>query len=136
MVTQFGMSDKMGNIDYVNEQQTYLGPSANALQAGPETQEKIDTEVRKIVDEGYKTAKDILTKHKSKLDQLANGLLEYETLTGDEITKVMNGLPLAKTEDDNNEDSDGTSSSITSIPKSGKKPPKGGGGGLEPQPQS
>jgi len=136
MVTQFGMSDKMGNIDYVNEQQTYLGPSANALQAGPETQEKIDTEVRKIVDEGYKTAKDILTKNKNKLDHLANGLLEYETLTGDEITKVMNGISLEKTDDDNNEGSGGTSSSITSIPKSGKNPPNEGDSGLEPQPQN
>ena len=97
---------------------------------------KIDTEVRKIVDEGYKTAKDILTKNKNKLDHLANGLLEYETLTGDEITKVMNGISLEKTDDDNNEGSGGTSSSITSIPKSGKNPPKEGDSGLEPQPQN
>ncbi len=136
MVTQFGMSDKMGNIDYVNEQQTYLGPSGNSLQAGPETQEKIDNEVRKIVDEGYKTAKEILTNNKAKLDQLAKGLLEYETLTGDEITKVMNGKSLDKSEDDNNGGNDGSSSSITSIPKTGNTSPKKDDGGLEPQPSN
>ena len=133
MVTQFGMSDTMGNIDYVNEQQSYLGPSASSLQAGPETQEKIDLEVRKIVDEGYQTAKNILTEHKGKLDHLANGLLEYETLTGDEITRVMNGEQL-KRGDDSGDDggSDDSSSSVTAVPKAGRKPPEGESG-LEPQ---
>merc|ERR1711991_595436 len=80
MVMQFGMSDNLGNIDYANEQQTYLGPTSGNIQAGPETQEKIDSEIRKIVDEGYDTAKKILTKNRKKLDNLALGLLEYETL--------------------------------------------------------
>jgi cell division protease FtsH len=57
MVTQFGMSNELGNIDFINEQQTYLGPSSGNIQAGPETQEKIDSEIRSIVDEGYDTAK-------------------------------------------------------------------------------
>ena len=96
MVTQFGMSNELGNIDFINEQQTYLGPSSGNIQAGPETQEKIDSEIRSIVDEGYDTAKKILTKNKKKLDNLALGLLEYETLTGDEITKVMNGERLVR----------------------------------------
>jgi cell division protease FtsH len=132
MVTQFGMSDLMGNIDYVNEQQSYLGPSGPGVQAGPETQEKIDSEIRKIVDEGYKTARKILKDNKEKLDFLAKGLLEYETLTGDEIMKVMNGTALNRSEDI---DDDGSASSLTSVPKSGKKPPKKKGG-LEPQTSS
>jgi len=57
MVMQFGMSDNLGNIDYANEQQTYLGPTSPGSHLGPETQEKIDIEVRKLVDEGYATAK-------------------------------------------------------------------------------
>ena len=133
MVTQFGMSEKLGNIDYVNEQQSYLGPSASGLQAGPETQEKIDVEVRKIVDEGYNSAKAILTKHRDKLECLAKGLLEYETLTGSEIEKVMNGGVLSHETDD--EDSGGNAVSVTAVPKSGKKPPKKDGG-LSPQPSS
>ena len=132
MVTQFGMSEIMGNIDYVNEQQSYLGPTAASLQAGPETQEKIDGEVRKLVDEGYKTARKILTKNKDKLDLLAQGLLEYETLTGEEITRVMNGEELHREEDSDNGDGN-SASSVTSIPKTGRKKPPKNKGGLEPQ---
>ena len=133
MVTQFGMSDELGNIDFINEQQSYIGPTAGHVQAGPETQEKIDSEIRKIVDEGYSTARKILTKNKRKLDNLAFGLLEYETLTGAEITRVMNGQQLNREEDLDDSDS---GSSLASVPKSGDtKPKKGGGGELKPQPQ-
>ena len=137
MVTQFGMSDTLGNIDFINEQQSYLGPSSNSIQAGPETQEKIDVEIRKIVDEGYDKAKQILTKNKKKLDNLALGLLEYETLTGDEIKKVMNGGKLHREDGLDDLDDSGTGSSLVSVPKSGsKKPRKKGGEDLNPQPQN
>ena len=106
MVMQFGMSDNLGNIDYANEQQTYLGPTSPGSHLGPETQEKIDIEVRKLVDEGYATAKNILKKEKKKLDLLANGLLEYETLTGSEITQVLSGKPLNRDLDDFDEPDD------------------------------
>jgi cell division protease FtsH len=78
-----------------------------------------------------KRQKKILKDNKTKLDHLAQGLLEYETLTGDEIIKVMDGNSLNKS-DDIDSNNDGSSSSITSVPKSGKKPPKKKGG-LEPQ---
>jgi cell division protease FtsH len=133
MVTQFGMSETLGNIDYMNEQQSYLGPAGSGVQAGPETQEKIDSEVRKIVDEGYSCAKTILTENRDKLEFLAKGLLEYETLTGSEIEKVMNGGSLNRGADDDDTGSD--QSSITAVPKSGKKPPKRDGG-LQPQTSS
>jgi cell division protease FtsH len=133
MVTQFGMSETLGNIDYMNEQQSYLGPAGSGVQAGPETQEKIDAEVRKIVDEGYNSAKVILTENRDKLEFLAKGLLEYETLTGPEIEKVMNGGSLNRGADD--DDSGDESNSITAVPKSGKKPPKRDGG-LRPQTSS
>jgi len=137
MVTQFGMSNELGNIDFINEQQTYLGPSTGNIQAGPETQEKIDSEIRRIVDEGYETAKKILTKNKKKLDNLANGLLEYETLTGNEITKVMNGESLVRAEDIDDIDDNDNTPSLIAVPKSGlKNKPKKGGGGLKPQPQN
>ena len=137
MVTQFGMSNELGNIDFINEQQTYLGPSTGSIQAGPETQEKIDSEIRRIVDEGYETAKKILTKNKKKLDNLANGLLEYETLTGNEITKVMNGESLVRAEDIDDIDDNDNTPSLIAVPKSGaKNKPKKGGGGLKPQPQN
>ncbi len=137
MVTQFGMSDDLGNIDFINEQQSYLGPSSHNIQAGPETQEKIDFEIRKIVDEGYETAKKILTKNRKKLDNLALGLLEYETLTGDEITRVMNGENLTKEDGYGDLDGDDKGPSLVAVPKSGNnKPRKKGGEGLKPQPQN
>ncbi len=82
MVTQFGFSDELGNIDYANEQQSYLGTYQGGSAISVESQQKIDAEVRRIVDEGYETAKRILTEKSDDLHRLAQGLLEYETLTG------------------------------------------------------
>ncbi len=94
MVTQFGMSDKIGHIDYANEQQSYLGAYNGGTNHSAETQKLIDEEVRRIIDEGYERAKSILTEKAEDLHRLANGLLEYETLTGNEILKVIAGEPL------------------------------------------
>jgi cell division protease FtsH len=137
MVTRFGMSDKLGNIDYANEQFTYLGPQTGAVNAGPDTHELIDAEIRAIVDEGYETAKRILTEKREDLERLAHGLLEYETLTGKEITRVIQGLPPTPDVDEGG----GTPQkedrpSIAAIPKTGKsRPPRGGDDpDLEPSP--
>jgi cell division protease FtsH len=129
MVTKFGMSQKLGNIDYANEMFTYLGPQTGGVNAGPDTHELIDEEVRKLVDEGYETAKRILTEKRDDLDRLAQGLLEYETLTGKEITRVVNGQPLNRGgEDDEPKDDAG----IAAIPKTGKRPARDEG--MEPEP--
>ena len=133
MVTQFGMSEDLGNIDYANEQQSYLGPMSGGHQSGPETQSKIDYEVRKLVDEAYERAKKILKKHKADLDRLAEGLLEYETLTGDEITQVLAGKALNRDGIEDYSDDKGGPPSLTAVPKAGKfkRPP--GEGKLSPQ---
>ena len=132
MVTQFGMSEELGNIDYANEQQSYLGPMGGGHQSGPETQSKIDFEVRKLVDEAYEGAKKILKKHKSDLKRLAEGLLEYETLTGDEITKVIEGKSLDRDGDGESHPDENGPPSLTAVPKAGKfKRP--GEGKLSPQ---
>lgn len=91
MVTQYGMSDKLGKIDYSTEQDTYLGKMNSGRSISPETQEIIDAEVRKLVDEGYQKAKKILTDKRQDLERLAEGLLEFETLTGEEIHRVIAG---------------------------------------------
>jgi cell division protease FtsH len=132
MVTKFGMSDKLGNIDYANEQFSYLGPQGGGVNAGPDTHELIDQEVRKLVDEGYETAKRILTEKRDDLDRLANGLLEYETLTGKEITRVINGQPLRRGSDDDEGKGEGTG--IAAIPKTGKAARPTRDDGLEPEP--
>ena len=89
------------------------------------------------MDEGYDIAKKILTKNKKKLDNLALGLLEYETLTGDEITKVMNGESLIRADDIDDIDDNDNTPSLIAVPKSGQKnKPKKGEDGLKPQPQN
>ncbi len=130
MVTQFGMSDRLGNIDYANEQQSFLGPYSQGPGPSPETQELIDAEVRRIVDEGYETAKAILIEYRDDLDRLAQGLLEYETLTGDEISKVLAGEPLNRDKDDDSFDGD----IITFIPKTKRRKKGRVGGRAEPEP--
>ncbi|WP_127901537.1 ATP-dependent zinc metalloprotease FtsH [Solirhodobacter olei] len=130
MVTQFGFADRLGNIDYANEQQSYLGSYSGGAAHSPETMELIDEEVRKIVEEGYARAKQILTDKAEDLERLAQGLLEYETLTGPEIGRVIRGEPLGRGDDENNAPG---SPSLTTIPKTKPKPPKAEGG-MEPEP--
>ena len=81
--------------------------------------------------------KKILSKNRKKLDNLALGLLEYETLTGSEITKVMNGESLVRNEETDDIDDNDKTPSLIAVPKSGtKNKPKKGDDGLKPQPQS
>ena len=131
MVTQFGFSDQLGNIDYANEQQSYLGSYSGGSAHSPETMELIDEEVRKIVDEGYETAKRILTEKSEDLHRLAQGLLEYETLTGAEILRVIRGEPLGRGDDQGN--SSGLTASVASIPRT-KPKAASNDGGMEPEP--
>ncbi|MCX7301959.1 MAG: ATP-dependent zinc metalloprotease FtsH [Rhodobacterales bacterium] len=135
MVTQFGMSDKIGHIDYANEQQSYLGSYGGGTNHSAETQKLIDEEVRRIIDEGYETAKRILTEKHDDLVRLAEGLLEYETLTGIEIAKVIAGEPLNRGDDtDDSMPSPGGGASITAIPKTKPRKAKDESAGLEPEP--
>ncbi|SEV89389.1 membrane protease FtsH catalytic subunit [Cognatiyoonia koreensis] len=133
MVTQFGMSEKIGHIDYANEQQSYLGNYGGGTNHSAETQKLIDEEVRRIIDEGYDTAKRILTEKRQDLENLAKGLLEYETLTGSEITKVIAGQPLNRGDDEEEDTPPTGGNSVVSIPKTSKKP-KSSDGGMEPEP--
>ncbi|MFV0245840.1 MAG: ATP-dependent metallopeptidase FtsH/Yme1/Tma family protein, partial [Qingshengfaniella sp.] len=133
MVTQFGFSDALGNIDYANEQQSYLGNYQAGGQAAPETQKRIDEEVRQLVDEGYETAKRILTEHAEEHHRLAQALLEYETLTGAEITRAIAGEPLNRGDDDDQTPT-GDTPSVTAIPKTMR--PRGEDKGLEPEPSA
>ena len=93
MVTQYGMSDEMGPLSYGdNEQEIFLGHSvARQQNMSEETQRKIDGEIRKLVDNGYQTAIDILNSKIEDLHIIAKGLLEYETLSGDEIRDLLDG---------------------------------------------
>jgi cell division protease FtsH len=93
MATQWGMSDKLGPLKYVeNQEEVFLGHSVTRAQnMSEETARLIDSEVRAIVTKGYERARQVLTDHIDQLHAIAGALLEYETLTGDEIKKVMEG---------------------------------------------
>jgi len=93
MVTQFGMSD-MGPTIYTPKQQIGMGGMiySEPQHVSPELAAKIDKEVAKIIDTGYKQARDLLSKQRSKLDKVAEALLEKETLDRDQFEKIV-GVP-------------------------------------------
>ncbi|KIC10675.1 cell division protein FtsH [Leisingera sp. ANG-M1] len=131
MVMRWGMSDKVGNIDYAEAHEGYSGNTAG-FSVSAHTKELIEEEVKGFIQEGYDRAHQILTEHHEEWERLAQGLLEYETLTGDEIKRVMNGEPpQAGDDEDGNEDQG--NASVTAIPKAKpkKSPPEGG---MEPEP--
>lgn len=94
MVTRWGFSDELGTVAYGdNQEEVFLGHSVSRTQNMSEaTAQTIDKEVRRLVDWGYVEAKRILTERKDDLETLAQGLLEYETLSGDEIIALLKGV--------------------------------------------
>ncbi len=125
MVTQFGFSEALGNVDYANERESYLGATSGGTSHSGTTQKLIDDEVKKIVDEGYARAKQILTDKNEDLHRLAKGLLEYETLTGEQIARVIAGEPLASVDDGMGPPPNkGGGSDILAVPKTRARKPK------------
>ncbi len=118
MVTQFGMSEALGTIDYGDERDTFLGMQRGMTLHAPETQTQIDVEIRRIVDAGHARACEILAEKRDDLERLAQGLLEYETVTGDEITKVLNGEKLDRGDGDADSDTDASTEGMSAVPKS------------------
>ncbi|GAB5374090.1 MAG: ATP-dependent zinc metalloprotease FtsH [Acuticoccus sp.] len=133
MATQWGMSDELGPLLYgENEEEVFLGHSvARSQHVSEKTQELVDSEVKRFVNEGYDTALAVIKTNLDDLHTIANGLLEYETLTGDEIRDLLKGKPPVR----ENPDDDPTPRASTVPTTGGSRPrPKGGEGGLEPQP--
>lgn len=102
MVTEWGMSDVIGMIAYGdNSQEVFLGHSVTQTKNLSEaTAQKIDGEIRAIIDGAYARAKHILSEHMDELHLLAKGLLEHETLSGDEIKQVIRGEPVVRNRPD------------------------------------
>lgn len=94
MVTRWGLSDKVGTIDYSDEESSKFYAAQKTF--SEETGKIIDDEIKRIVDEALKRAKEILTEKKSDLEKLAKSLLEHETLTGDEIRDLLEGKEIKK----------------------------------------
>lgn len=90
MVTKWGMSDKLGPLQYEEQQEGYLGMGGSQrTMMSSETNKLIDSEIRLLVDSAHKRATDLLTEHRDQLELLAQALLEYETLTGEEIDQLI-----------------------------------------------
>ena len=93
MVTRWGLSEELDTVSYgENQDEVFLGMSVSRIQNASEaTVQKIDSEIRRLVEEGYNPATKILTEKRADLEALAKGLLEYETLTSDEIIDLLEG---------------------------------------------
>ncbi len=119
MIMRFGMSDKLGTILYDNNnQEVFLGHSvAQSRNVSEETANAIDKEVKNLVDEATNRCKKILTDHIDKLHIVAKGLLEYETLTLDEMNDLIRGIRPSRDDFDDSHTTPTTPK--TSVPKTG-----------------
>jgi cell division protease FtsH len=134
MVTRWGLSEALGTVSYgENQDEVFLGMSVSRTQNASEaTVQKIDTEIRRFVENGYNEATRILTEKRADLETLAKGLLEFETLSGDEIMDLLNGKKP-------NRESvlEPTTPRASAVPPAGKPRPRPDpDAGLEPQPQA
>ena len=121
MVMRWGMSDKIGDIDYQAAHEGYAGGNIGGFSISTKTKELIEQEVKKLIDDGYTLALSILKKKKKEFERLAQGLLEYETLTGDEINKIIKGQKLTSEDEDVKKEA---KPSLAAVPKTSKKPRK------------
>ena len=133
MVLRWGMSEKVGNIDYSEAADGYSG-STGGFSVSANTKEMIEEEVQKFIQDGYDWAVKIITENETEFERLAQGLLEYETLTGDEIKRVMNGDAPTSGPDEDYTPDQGSAPSVTAIPKT--KPRAKPSGGMEPEPSA
>jgi cell division protease FtsH len=133
MVTRWGLSDKLGTVAYgENQEEVFLGYSVSRQQTISEsTVQKIDSEIRRFVEDGYAMATKILTEKRAELETLAKGLLEFETLSGDEIKDLLVGKPPVR-----ESVTEPAAPRSSAVPSAGKPRPRPEPGepGMEPQP--
>ena len=131
MVTRWGLSDELGTVAYgENQEEVFLGYSVSRQQNISEsTAQKIDAEIRRLVEAGYAEATKILTEKRADLETLAKGLLEFETLSGEEITDLLQGKrPVREAVMEPTPRS-------SAVPSAGKGRPPRPEAPLDPQPQ-
>jgi cell division protease FtsH len=133
MITEWGMSEKLGMIAYGdNSQEVFLGHSVTQNKNVSEaTAREIDAEIKEIIDRAYNKAKRILTENIEELHRLARGLLEHETLSGDEIRTVLRGEPVIRKV----VDEPAPENRRASVPTTVRPAPVPPAGGLGPAPQ-
>ena len=117
MVTEWGMSDEIGMVDYAESDVHYREKRISS-----ETSSKIEAEVRRLIEEGYSRAKKILTDHNADLHKLAKALLEYELLSGDEINAILRGEAIIRDDSDDGSTDKKPKSSVPSSINVGEIP--------------
>jgi cell division protease FtsH len=134
MVTEFGFSDKLGPLRYAeNEEEVFLGHSVTQRKnVSDATAKVIDDEIRRVIDEGEETARGILMARLDELHALAKGLLEYETLSADEIRRLIRGERIVRETSPSPSTEESRPGRRSSVPPSGR--PSGIGPEPEPQP--
>ena len=117
MVTEWGMSDALGPVLYAeNSGEVFLGKSVTQNQnMSEETARLVDAEIKRLVTEGYEGARKLLKEKEKEWTMLAEALIEYETLTGDEIKQVIAGEKIDKSAECPVEEGKRTQSSIPEI---------------------
>src|SRR5579863_1641137 len=133
MVTRLGFSEKLGTVMYgENQEEVFLGYSMGRTQnISEETAKTIDEEVRRLVHEAHENATRILTERRADLETLAKGLMEFETLTGDEIVGLLQGVRPVRDAGDK----EPPPAPRAAVPETGKPRTYPEPGGLAPQPQ-
>ena len=138
MVTEFGFSDRLGPLRYSdNEEEVFLGHSVTQRKnVSDATAKIIDEEIRRLIETAEARAREILTERRDGLDAIAEALLEYESLTGDEIQGLLRGEPVYRPSEEERQAAAGSRSSVPSSggARSRDEGPQPGGG-LEPEPQ-
>ncbi len=134
MVTRWGFSEELGTVMYgENQEEVFLGYSMGRQQNISEaTSQKIDAEVRRLVEAGHAEATRIISEKRQDLEVLAKGLLEYETLSGDEIIGLLVGRKPVR---ELPEDTTPVRAPTSPVPATGTSRPPRPEPGLEPQPQ-
>ncbi|MEO1207599.1 MAG: ATP-dependent zinc metalloprotease FtsH [Pseudomonadota bacterium] len=137
MVTEWGMSEKLGPLLYsTNSQEVFLGQAYSQSQMMSEATSKlVDEEVRRFVTAGYDRAWEILSENREQLEAVTQALMEYETLTGEETAAIMRGEKINRPdENDTPTGPVGSAVPTAGVPSRPRDEPDAGTGGMEPQP--
>lgn len=94
MVTKYGMSDALGTMVYAGDEQDSFFGSMSSKTVSEATQQKVDAEIRRILDEQYGVARKLLEDNRDKVEAMTKALMEYETIDADQINDIMAGLPV------------------------------------------
>ena len=132
MVTRWGLSDAIGPVDYGEDQgEVFLGQQlVQSSHVSEETSKKIEEEVRALVQRGMDDAREIMTEHNDQWSAIAEGLLEFETLTGEEIDGLLRGEKPERPDIDDEEEGP-----ASAVPVIGKKRKPSGDEGFEGEPK-